>query len=147
MIHPAPVSTIDPALARGTLREVIPASVTRPAYAVVTFANTDYQLHLVPEGEVRARPGTRTVGVISARAKRIDVCGTGGRYVEPVIGTPRRVQGSIIRVDAASNEIVVHAGVPVHVTPTDPRQKAGDFEVGQFVTFGVENGASYREQA
>lgn len=65
MIHPAPVSAIDPALARGTLREVIPASVTRPAYAVVTFANTDYQLHLVPEGEVRTRPGTRTVGSAS----------------------------------------------------------------------------------
>ena len=146
MIHPAPVSAIDPALARGTLREIIPATVLRPAFAVLSYANTDYQLHLVPEGEIAARPGSRTIGIISARAKRIDVCGTGGRYVEPVMGTPRRVQGSIIRVDAASNEIVVHAGVPVHVTPTDPRQKASDFEVGQFVTFGVENGASYREQ-
>jgi hypothetical protein len=41
------------------------------------------------------------------------------------------------------NEVVVDAGVPIHCTPTDPRQKAGQFEVGQFVSFDVMDGARF----
>ena len=48
--------------------------------------------------------------------------------------------------DATSvDDIVVSTGVPVHCLPTDPRQKASDFEVGQFVSMGVEGGTSFEE--
>ncbi len=58
-------------------------------------------------------------------------------------GRPRRVQGSVIAIDG--NSIVVNAGVPVHVEPTDPRQTAASFEVGQFVSFDALDGATFTQ--
>ena len=43
-----------------------------------------------------------------AEAKRIDVVTTGGRYVEPVYGRPRRVQGTVIAIEDGA--VVVNAG-------------------------------------
>ncbi len=137
MIFPAPTSKIDPRLARGVLQE------TTPKVIKVTFPNTNYELHLVPDGAVQTPVGKRIVGVIKAQARRIDVVKTGGRYVEPLVGHPRRVQGMVVAVDGAANTVVVDAGMPVHCTPTDPRQKATDFEPGQFVSFDVLEGVSF----
>lgn len=147
MIHPAPTTAIDPKLARGVLEEVVAETPTKPGYVVVGFANTSYRVHLLPVGAVRAKIGKRIIGVIRAEAKRVDVCDTGGRFLEPVIGRPRRVAGRVIATDEASNEIVVHAGVPVHLKLTDVRQRAGDFEIGSLVTCGVLDGASIEERA
>lgn len=83
------------------------------------------------------------MGTIHAKAKRIDVVDTGGRYVEPVFGRPRRVQGTVIA--AEGEELVVNAGVPIHCRPTDPRQKPSDFEVGDLVSFDVMEGAEFRQ--
>ncbi len=143
MIHPAPTTKIDPRHARGTLLEVRPETATKPAFAVIAFPNTRYELHLIPRSAIETPPGKRIVGTIHARAKRIDEVGTGGRYVEPVAGRPRRVQGVIVAVEAPTNEIVVNAGVPIHCRPTDPRQKATDFREGQFVSFDVMEGAEF----
>ena len=139
MIHPAPTGRIDPKTARGVL---ISAG---PTVAKVSFPNTNYELHLVPQGAIHTEPGRRILGIISAQARRIDTVQTGGRYVEPVMGRPRRVQGSILAVLAGSNTLVVDAGMPVHVTPTDTRQKAADFQPGEFVSFDVLEGASLTE--
>ena len=143
MLHPAPTTKIDPKLARGVLEEVMPATATKPAYAVISFPNTSYRVHLEPVGEITVRPGKTIVGTIHARAKRIDTCATGGRFIDPVFGRPRRVQGSIVAIEG--DAVVVNAGVPIHCEPTDPRQKASDFEVGQFVSMGIEAGASFEE--
>lgn len=145
MIHPAPTTKIDPKLARGVLEEVLPATATKPAFAVISFPNTSYRVHLEPVGEITAKPGKTIVGTIRARAKRIDTCATGGRFIDPVFGRPRRVQGSIVAIEG--DAVVVNTGVPIHCVPTDPRQKASDFEVGQFVSMGVESGASFEEVA
>lgn len=136
MIHPAPTSKIDPKLARGTLVESTPSVVK------VAFPNTNYELHLVPQGAISTPPGKRIIGAIAAKARRIDVVRSGGRYIEPVFGRPRRVQGSVVAVLPETNTVVVDAGVPVQATPTDPRQKATDFEPGQFVSFDVLEGAT-----
>lgn len=143
MLHPAPTTKIDPKLARGVLEEVHAETATRPAFIVVSVPNTSYRLHLLPVGEVRAEVGKRVVGVIRAEAKRIDVVTTGGRYVEPVLGRPRRVQGVVVAV--AGGAVVVNAGVPIHCTLTDDRQKASDFSAGQFVSFDVLRGAGFEE--
>lgn len=145
MLHPAPTTRIDPTTARGTLVEVLPQTATKPAFAVISFHNTSYQTHLVPVGEIRTQPGRTIRGFIRARAKRVDICTTGGRYVDPVIGRPRRVQGSIVAI--TEDAIVVGAGMPIHCTPIAPGQSPADFEVGQFVTFSVESGASFEEVA
>lgn len=140
MIHPAPTSKIDPALARGTFVETIRAMGNRPEMVSLAFPNTSYQMHLVPTSPVSTEPGSRVLGTIRGKCRRIDVVGTGGKYVEPVIGRPRRVQGKVIKITGDS--VVVDAGVPVHCTPTDPRQKPGDFQVGQLVSFDVLEGAT-----
>jgi hypothetical protein len=145
MIKPAPTGKLDPTLARGRLVETIEATATKPAHVVLTFPNTSYQMHLVPDGEVTGEVGKRIVGTIRASARRVDECRSGGRYVEPVYGRPRRVQGMVRAIE--DDAIVVDAGVPIRCTLTDARQKPGDFEVGDFVTFDVLDGATFAQRA
>ncbi|MEO0588307.1 MAG: hypothetical protein AAF078_11795 [Planctomycetota bacterium] len=109
---------------------------------VLAVPDTDYRLHLVvAEGLVADERGDLR-GVIRADAKRVDVIKGGGRYVEPVIGRPRRVQGRIVAGEGSTGSIVVRAGVGTLVCRlTDPRQSLADFSVGQLVSFDVLRGA------
>lgn len=147
MIHPAPTSKIDPTLARGTLLGATPATATRPAHVTITFPNTSYEMHLLPGGPVAAPVGKRIIGTIRAKARRVDKVQTGGRYVEPVYGRPRRVQGSVIATNEGAKTIVVDAGIPIECSLTDERQKTGQFTVGDFVSFDVLDGATFIESA
>lgn len=147
MIDPAPTIKIDPRLARGILLEVVEATATKPRFVRLGFPNTSYEISLLPEGEITTEPGKQIVGTIHARATRLDTISAGGRFVDPVFGRPRRVQGCVIAVNSETNEVIVSAGVPVHLTPTDKRQKATDFHEGDFVTCGVLDGAVFRPEA
>ena len=109
---------------------------------VLRIPETSYQIHLKVTDAPKTPVGKRISGMIQVQARRIDKVGTGGRYVEPVEGRPRRVQGSVIAVDPADRTITVSAGVPI-VCRTDERQTPGDFEVGDFVTMGVNAGATF----
>ncbi len=144
MIHPAPTTKIDPKLARGVFAGHFPATATKAAAVKLTFPNTNYEMHLRPSGDVNAEAGDRIIGTISAQARRIDKVGAGGRYVEPVFGRPRRVQGMVIAIEGGA--VVVHAGMPIHCTPTAPGQKAADFAVADFVSFDVLDGAAFKQQ-
>jgi hypothetical protein len=148
MITPSPTSRIDPQLARGVLAGTIPASATRPTYVRIRIPNTSYELHLVagtPPDSLVVAPTGRIVGKIRCQARRVDVVRTGGRYVEPVIGRPQRVQGRVIGVNTGERSICVDAGVPMHVTLTDPRQKPEQFLPGELVSFDVLEGASFEQ--
>jgi hypothetical protein len=146
MITPSPTTRIDPRLARGILSAVQAETPTRPAAITLAIPNTSYEIHLVC-GPVKAAIGKRIVGAIRAEAKRVDTVRTGGRFIEPVYGRPRRVQGTVVAIDTAANAIIVDATVPIHCRLTDQRQKAADFEPGQFVSFDVKDGARFEEQA
>jgi hypothetical protein len=143
MITPSPTTTIDPVIARGTLAEIVSATATRPGYIKFAVPNTSYELHLIPTGAAPSadRVGKRLLGTIRAKARRIDIVETGGRYVEPVFGRPRRVQGTVIK--AVADTVVVDAGIPIHCTPTDARQAAAQFQPGQLVSFDVLDGATF----
>ncbi len=130
-------------LARGVLGGMTQPSEGRPALVKLCLPNTNYELHLVPQGRVRAEEGKRLIGIVRAKARRIDNVQTGGRYVEPVYGRPRRVQGRVIAIKDGA--VVVDAGLPVHCTPTDPRQKPEGFEIGQIVSFDVLDGATIEQ--
>lgn len=147
MLHPAPTTKIDPQTARGVLADRFPETATKPAMVVLTFYNTQYELHLLPVGAIASpesvKQGKRVEGRIRADAKRVDVVTSGGRYVEPVHGRPRRVQGSIVATDNTKNTITVSAGVPIECRLTDRRQSAAQFEIGQFVSFDVMRGATF----
>ncbi len=145
----------DPSIARGILREIVPASATKPGYIVFALNNSNYALHLrVPGGEesLRDRVGKRLIGTIRCEARRVDECSTGGRFVEPVVGRPRKVQGAVLGHVAGENALVLSAagasmvdsvGLPVVVKLTDARQNAAQFAVGTLVTMDVMDGATF----
>lgn len=102
---------------------------------------TNYQPAFVAAGAVPS-VGAKVAGVVRVKARRMDLPVAGGRYTEPVTGRPRRIQGRVIGVDAAKNEVHVRAGFAVVATPLPP-QKAADFHIGQTVSFDAEPGATF----
>ena len=145
MITPSPTTKIDPTLARGTLLEIVAETATKPEYIRFGVPNSNYELHLRPAGAITAKPGGRLIGTIRAQSRRIDTVETGGEYMEPVYGRPRRVQGTVRAV--VNGAVVVDAGAPIHLTPTDPRQQAEGFQAGQFVSCDVMDGATFTQGA
>lgn len=109
---------------------------------VLKLPGTDYRLHLVPAQGLEIAVAQKVTGVIQAQAQRMDVIPAGGRYIEPVFGRPRRVQGRITGGNVQRNEVYLRAGPGLVVTPMAP-QRAGDFAVGQMVSFDVRAGATF----
>lgn len=141
MITPTPTTRIPPTIARGVFGGTLPAAGTGPVAMRLLFPGTSYDLHLVPRAEVTVEEGKRIEGIIAAEARRVDVVGTGGRFVEPVYGRPRRVQGMVVGV--ADGRLVVNCGMPIHLTLTDPRQRPEQFEPGVMVACDVLDGATF----
>jgi hypothetical protein len=141
MITPSPTSKIDPTLARGVHAQAPRPNAEGVSILALALPNTSYVLHLVAAEPVGVAVGKRVVGTIRAEVRRLDVVDTGGRYLEPVVGRPRRVQGRVIR--AGGGVVVVDAGVAVHCVLTDERQKAEDFQPGQVVSCDVRDGATF----
>jgi len=109
---------------------------------VLAIPGTDYRLHLMVDDGAEPNDRGELGGEIVAEAKRVDVVGSGGRFVEPVNGRPRRVQGRIVGADVGRNAIVVQAGIgPMICRLTDERQSLSDFSIGQLVGFDVKRGA------
>lgn len=146
MIHPAPTTTVPPTLARAVLAESrLGAGTDSPGHIVLEFHNTSYQMHLIPLHPVKGEIGKRIFGTIRVSARRVDTVDTGGKYVEPVIGRPRRVQGRVIAVVPREYAIVVDAGMPITCRLTDGRQSASDFGVGDLVSFDALDGATFEQ--
>ncbi len=115
-----------------------------PDKLVLAVPGTDYRLRLVPVGPIQAEVNERVSGIIRAKAQRVDVIPAGGRFIEPVFGRPRRVQGRIIGGDVKANTLTVQACVPITVTLM-PNQRAAQFAIGQMVSFDVEPGATFEQ--
>lgn len=151
-----PLSPAELATARGTLVEIVAATATKPGYIVLGLPGSSYQLHLrpVPGMEaIRSEPGKRLRGVITVQARRVDVVQTGGRYVEPLVGRPRRVQGTVLATDQAANTITVCAGsasavdgltLPIVLKLGDSRQKADQFPLDALVSCDVLEGGTFQ---
>lgn len=130
------------ALSRGVLSE------KSPGHMILDVPESSYEIHLITEGEVPGEVGKKIRGVIHAQARRIDKVKTGGRYVEPVMGRPRRVQGVVIATEPAEDTVTVrvHDCVAI-VCRTNGQQRAAQFEVGDFVSFDVLRGATFEPRA
>lgn len=125
-------------LARGVLAE------RHEDHIIFAVPGTDYLIRLATALPVAGEVGKRIRGVIRVQARRIDEVMTGGRYVEPVYGRPRRIQGSVVAVDAHDDTVTVqvHDAVPI-VCKTDGAQRASQFRVGQFVSLDAVPGATF----
>ncbi len=75
-------------------------------------------------------PGARVRGTIHAPAWKVDRVELGGNYVEPLLGRPRRMQGTILAVNAPANELTVRVGYEVTVKLPEKYQ-AADYKVGE----------------
>ena len=102
---------------------------------IVTLAvpNTNYRnsFKVVDGGSVPA-VGTKVRGTLHAPAWKVDRVELGGNYVEPLFGRPRRMQGTILSVSPATNELTVQVGYDVTVKLPE-RYKAADYAAGQRV--------------
>ncbi len=153
MTAPAAAAPATPStIARGVLEEIVPASATKPGYIVLSIPGSQYRLHLRPSRAVDAgRVGKRLLGTINAEARRVDTVTTGGRLVEPLVGRPRRVHGTVLATDPAAGTITVNAGgssavdgvdIPVVAKLLDARQRPDQFAIGALVAFDVLDGAT-----
>jgi hypothetical protein len=135
-MHAIPAHPASKTLTPGSVAELAGETL------VLKVPGTDYRLHLqLASGQPRPGIGERVDVKITLRARRVDLVGAGGRYIEPNYGRPRRIQGRVLATDAATHTLVVAAGPVVHATLTDARQNADDFPVGAMVSFDAEPGA------
>lgn len=126
-----------PSVARGILLDQQQDGI------VLGLPGTDYRLHLRVQQPLQVDLHHRISGVIRTRARRVDLVGTGGRYIEPVEGRPRRLQGTITAVDPAANTITVRCSGCPFVCLLMAGQKAAGFSTGALVGFDVERGAMF----
>ncbi|MHC4976679.1 MAG: hypothetical protein ACYTF7_08745 [Planctomycetota bacterium] len=138
MIDPA--STVkapdNPGVARAIVHALDDDSIT------LAVPGTEYRITLRPKHTVKASVGDTIHATIACEAMRMDVLKSGGRFLEPVEGRPRRVAGRIVAIDERNNTVTVNAGAPITVTP-HKLQKATDFEIDQLVTMGIKDGATF----
>jgi hypothetical protein len=87
---------------------------------------------LLKPGSPVTADGVRVRGTIHAPAWKVDRVDLGGNYVEPLYGRPRRMQGTILSVNPATNELTVQVGYEVTVKLPE-KYKAADFQPGQRV--------------
>ena len=116
--------------------------------AVLHLAHTDYYLYLrVEDGSMLSdRVGKRVRGVIHGRALRLHPTAGGGRFVEPLVGEPRIVTGTLRAVDDAGSRLLVDVSVPMWLE-TEPDQDFDGLALGGLVTCYVESGARFVPEA
>lgn len=112
-------------------------------HVVLALPETSWRVHLLLEAPLETPVGEEVIGTVHGQAMRVDVVRTGGRFIEPVYGRPRRVQGRIIGGDVNDNVIVVDCGVKLFAQLNE-HQKAGDFMTQQIVAFDVKSGSTFR---
>ena len=134
----------DPAICHARLEES-PTDGSGGGGFVISVPGTDYMLRLHLKGPTGVAVGKRIAGVITGNAQKIHRAQAGGEFIEPVEGHPRIVQGRIRAIDAEGNRVLVHAVVPMWVTPA-AGQSARDFHAGDFVNFYMESGVTFAPQ-
>jgi hypothetical protein len=115
-------------------------------YVVLGKPETEYRVRLECPGALDAPVGSRVMGRIVAQPKRIDTVETGGRFIEPLYGRPRRVQGRVMAVDTNANRIVISTPLPITLQ-VGPGQHARDFTERLLVSCDVEPGARWEPAA
>src|SRR2546423_4851241 len=101
----------------------------------VVFApvDTNYELRLEARGSLEgARVGVVLKGLIRALPRKIWTVPSGGNFIEPIFGPPRRIQGRIRYMD--DQAMVLQCGTPIIVgLPADPNVyalPAGPLSIG-----------------
>lgn len=134
-------ATHNPALVRGKLQSLGEKSV------VLAVDHCDYRLDLALPPQCRStdlagKLGARITGTIHAKALRMHQARAGGRFIEPLEGKPRIVQGFVLAVDEPGNRVLLDCGALIWVTPTEGDGVAG-IRGGELFNFYVQSGTSF----
>jgi len=104
-------------------------------HVVLSVPGNAYAIRLRWAGDAAASVGV-VAGRIEATALRVHGASAGGRFIEPVAGTPRIVSGTVEAIDKASVTIAVQSVVPMHVA-LEHRADLEQCPVGSLVNFHV----------
>ena len=114
----------------------------------IVFApeNTNYELRLEADSPPDAsQVGVITTAIINMSARKLWTVPSGGNFIEPIFGPPRKIQGRIRYLD--DDRMVVQAGTPIVVAlPADPSAYdlvRGPLAVGTLVNVSVLPGATF----
>lgn len=132
-----------PDLCRAVLLEVADGEV------VLGLAGTSYRLRLrcaVPTAGLAAKLGKRIVGRVRGRAMRMHPAQGGGRFIEPVDGHPRIVNGTVVALDASGRRVLLDMVIPAWLELAEG-QSNDDLTVGQLVNTYVESGMTFEPVA
>jgi hypothetical protein len=93
---------------------------------------TNYRNTFILHSPATLEPGQRVRGTIHAPAWKVDRVELGGNYVEPLFGRPRRMQGTILSVNPATNELTVQVAYEATVK-LPPKYTASNYHPGERV--------------
>lgn len=97
-----------------------------PGRVVFHPLDSNYELDLVSTGCFT--PGQNVRGVIRCNARKVYTVPSGGGFVQPVLGTPRIIQGRVITLDEKT--ITVRAGNSIFVVTLPTGKDAIDLHTG-----------------
>lgn len=112
---------------------------------VVSIPRTSYRLHVTPtvaSSAIGTADGKRIKGILRGKAQRMHVASAGGRFIEPVYGHPRIVQGTVLSIDPEHNRVLVEMVIPAWLDVAEG-QKASEFAAGQLVNMYIESGMTF----
>jgi len=102
---------------------------------VVSVHGNAYRISMAWAGANAPLPG-RVKGVIEAHALRVHEAAAGGRFIEPVMGVPRIVSGTVEAIDEDAATVALRSVVPMHVALED-REDLAKCTLGSLVNFHV----------
>jgi len=109
----------------------------------LALPHSDYVMHLrleVAPDRIAVPVGKRIRGRVDAVAMRFHGATGGGRFIEPVIGEPRIVAGTVIHVDRAGGRVLIDCAMPIWITPEEADQDWSIFEERALVTGYLRSG-------
>jgi hypothetical protein len=112
---------------------------------VIGVPGTNYRIQLrptVPGSAIATAIGKRILGRVRGKAQRMHAARAGGRFIEPVYGHPRIVNGTVLEVDAAQSRVLVDMVIPAWLTLAEGQAPA-DLIRGQTVNMYVESGMTF----
>jgi len=109
---------------------------------VLRLPHTDYRIRLRATSTSGLAAGQHVSGRIDAKALRIHVASAGGRFIEPIVGEPRIVAGTVLGVDPEDGRIVVNVAVPFCLETAEGQDFDG-LEAGGLVNCYVQSGATF----
>jgi hypothetical protein len=97
--------------------------------------HSNYELYL--ESPATFADGQHVRGVVRVRGRKVYTVPSGGGFVQPVLGTPRIIQGRVVTLD--EREIVVKAGNAIFVVELPTGTDTIDLHAGDIAADSLVN--------